>query len=159
MIKVPYDDFIRLYSKKTKLSLFVSLFLLFVSVLSVVLFSLFINYINKDVLLPLGIVLSTLLFFLFCLCLYGLYIPFRRKLKHLKHIYYGEKTKCKGVVILIGDIVSLPSFGKGLEITLKDKTDTWVAYFDSTLEEIPFKEKEEATLITSNSFVVAYEKD
>ena len=106
-------------------------------------FSLFINYLNKGILLPLSIVISTILFFLFSLCMFGLFIPFKKELKHLKHVYYGERAKCKGVISSIGGIVSLPSFGKGLEIVLKDKVDTWVVYFDCNLEELPFKEKEE----------------
>ena len=159
MIKVPYEDFIRIYSRKTKLSLLVSLALLLAFLLCVFLFSLFINYLNWGILLPLSIVISTILFFLFSLCMFGLFIPFKKELKHLKHVYYGERAKCKGVISSIGGIVSLPSFGKGLEIVLKDKVDTWVVYFDCNLEELPFKEKEEVTLITSYSFVVAYEKD
>lgn len=71
----------------------------------------------------------------------------------------AKKTKSIGKVTSIGEMVSVFGGIKAREIKLQDENEGWVAYFDEEYADLPFEEGEDVTLITSSSFVVAYEKD
>lgn len=159
MIKVNYLEFKNCFTKKVKIALCFTLLLFVLFLISVFSFSFFINYLNKIILLPLSILITSIFFFFFCFSLFAFYLPFKKNLKHIDHVYYGEKIKSRGKVVSIGEMVSLPCFGKGKEVILKDEVATWVIYFDIDYEDFFVSIGDEITVITSNSFVVAYEKN
>ncbi len=159
MIKVNYVEFKNCFTKKVKIALCLTLLFFILFLISLFLFSIFINYLNKIILLPLSILITSIFFFSFSFSLFAFYLPFKKNLKHIEHVYYGEKVKSRGKIVSIGETVSLPCFGKGKEVILKDEMDTWVIYLDDDYEDFFFSIGDEITVITSNSFVVAYEKN
>lgn len=159
MIEVGYKDFLLVYQKKKKLFLLLTILSFAILLSASILFLLLIKYPNRNFYMIFGSIVVFLLAFISFSLLFIFLLPTLRREKHIKRILYGEKTKSIGKVISIGEMVSVFGGIKAREIKLQDENEEWVAYFDEEYADLPFEEGEDVTLITSSSFVVAYEKD
>lgn len=157
MKDLPIIDYYNECNNKKRLFLFLTILDAFAIVLTIVLFSIFINYNNQNYYLYLGGILIAALSFVLVLLLVCFLLPYSNRCKHILNVYHGNRNLIKGTIVSINNNICVDRYATGLEIVINDKNENYVVYWEDDFLSCPLKMNENVQIIESSSFIISYE--